>query len=78
MHQEEITGKEKFLKKLNNFLAQYSRVLIIISILIVIAVISIAISGTFKSGKMKNQHWLLKKYRQNIQNLCQRKVMFFR
>ena len=51
MHQEEITGKQRFMNSLNSFLAQYSKILIIISVLLVIAIISIAVSGTFKSEK---------------------------
>ena len=51
MHQEEVTGKDKFLKNLNSFLSKYSMIIIVISVLILIAVISIAVSGTFKSGK---------------------------
>ena len=51
MHQEEVTGKQKFLNKLNNFLSNNSKILIAVSFLLVIAIISIAVSGTYKSGK---------------------------
>ena len=73
MHQEEITGKEKFLNSLNSFLAQYSRILIIISVLIVTAVISIAVSGTFKSGKNEESAMAIEKIQTEYTDLLAEK-----
>ena len=73
MHQEEVKGKDKFLKNLNSFLSRYSKIMIIISVLILIAIISIAVSGTFKSGKNEESALAIEKIQTEYSNLLDEK-----
>jgi tetratricopeptide (TPR) repeat protein len=51
MHQEKITGKQKFLNNLNSFLAKNSKILIAIFAVLIISVISLALFSSIKSSK---------------------------
>ncbi len=73
MHQDEITGKDKILNSLNSFLSNYSKIIIIFSVLIVIAVSSIAVSINFKSGKNEESALAIEKIQTDYSNLLSEK-----
>lgn len=69
MHQEEITGKQKFLTGLNSFLTKNSKILIAVTAVMIISFISLAIFSNIKTTKNEESALAIEKIQNSYAEL---------